>query len=106
MFQDGEAAGIKGLKQECMWSFRGQQGHWHCWIRRGGVEGARRCVNEIGARSRRTLLISSLKFIYFFSVMEKLGKNDGVLRGKLKKEFNLGYDKFEMPGTYLNDSDE
>ena len=51
MFQDGEAAGIKGLKQECMWSFRGQQGHWHCWIRRGGVEGARRCVNEIGARS-------------------------------------------------------
>ena len=38
--------------------------------------------------------------------MEKLGKNDGVLRGKLKKEFNLGYDKFEMPGTYLNDSDK
>ena len=51
-------------------------------------------------------MISSLKFIYFFSVMrKKLGKDGGVLRGKFKKEFNLGHDKFEMPGRYLNDSD-
>ena len=36
---------------------------------------------------------------------KKLGKDGGVLRGKFKKEFNLGHDKFEMPGRYLNDSD-
>ena len=55
----------------------------------------------------KDLIDQQLEIYLFFQCDEKkLGKDGGVLRGKFKKEFNLGHDKFEIPGRYLNDSDE